>query len=104
MEIISKSWNSLSKEIASEYLKSFGSPAKGSNEIIKDIFPKLIKNKINPKILDLGCGNGHLYKYFKSSGLNLKYTGVDFSRPLIEAARVSNVFKSMMQKDMEMLN
>lgn len=90
MEIISKSWNSLSKEIASEYLKSFGSPATGSNEIIEDIFPKLIKNKINPKILDLGCGNGHLYKYFKSSGLNFRYTGVDFSKPLVEAAKVSN--------------
>ena len=87
MEIISKSWNSFNKEIASEYLKKFGTPAQGSNEIIKDIFPKLIKNKKSPSVLDLGCGNGNLYEYLNLSFKNIKYTGVDFSKPLIEAAK-----------------
>ncbi len=86
MEIISKSWNSFSKEIANEYLKTFGAPSKSANQIIKDIFPKLIKNKKSPKILDLGCGNGHLYE-FLNSNQKIKYTGIDFSQPLIEAAR-----------------
>ncbi len=87
MEIISKSWNSFNKEIAYKYLNKFGDPAKGSNEIIKDIFPKLIKNNQSPSVLDLGCGNGNLYEYLNTNIKKIKYTGVDFSRPLIEVAR-----------------
>ena len=86
MEIISKSWNAFSKEIADEYLKTFGAPSSSANEIIKDILPSLIRNKKSPSILDLGCGNGHLYE-FLNSHKEIKYTGVDFSKPLIEAAR-----------------
>ena len=90
MAIISKSWNSFSKEIASKYLKSFGNPSQSANEIVVDIIPKLFK-KINvPKILDLGCGNAQLYEFFKLNNIKCKYTGVDFSKPLLEAAKKNN--------------
>jgi ubiquinone/menaquinone biosynthesis C-methylase UbiE len=37
------------------------------------------------KVLDLGCGNGRLYE--KLRGLKIDYTGVDFSKGLLEIAR-----------------
>jgi len=47
---------------------------------------KLIKYvKKGDKILDLGCGNGRLYKILKNNGV--EYTGIDISKKLIEIAR-----------------
>ena len=37
-------------------------------------------------VADFGCGNGHLYGFFAGRGLNLRYTGYDFSTSLLEAA------------------
>ena len=90
MAIISKSWNSFSKEIASKYLKTFGNPSQSSNEILREVIPKLFKRKNIPRILDLGCGNAQLYEFFKFNNIKCKYTGVDFSRPLLEAAKNNN--------------
>lgn len=39
----------------------------------------------NNKVLDLGCGNGRLFEIFTDK--NTDYTGVDFSKKLIEIAR-----------------
>ena len=41
--------------------------------------------KDGDKILDLGCGNGRLFKLFKSKDID--YIGVDLSKKLIEIAR-----------------
>jgi len=37
------------------------------------------------KILDLGCGNGRLYKILKNK--KVEYTGIDISEKLIEIAK-----------------
>ena len=82
----SESWSAFSPEKASEYLKTFGHAAPGSKQILLDIMRKGIK-KPTPSVLDLGCGNGQLYEYFKSQGWNCKYTGIDFSNALLEIAQ-----------------
>jgi len=41
--------------------------------------------KKGEKVLDLGCGNGRLFKLFK--GKNIKYIGVDFSEKMIQKAK-----------------
>ena len=47
------------------------------------------KNDIS--ILDVGCGIGHFYEYLDSSGIidkfNIKYTGIDISKKMIDFAR-----------------
>ena len=35
----------------------------------------------------MGCGNAQLYEYLKLVGVPCTYTGVDFSGPLLDAAR-----------------
>lgn len=49
---------------------------------------ELLKSQIkkDSKILDLGCGNGRLYKYLKDI-TDVNYTGVDNSEELIKIAR-----------------
>jgi tRNA (uracil-5-)-methyltransferase TRM9 len=41
----------------------------------------------NESILDLGCGNGELARELMRRGHRGRYTGVDFSPPLLEVAR-----------------
>jgi len=43
--------------------------------------------KKNEKLLDLGCGNGRLYKMVQQ--LSLDYTGIDISSELIKTAKES---------------
>jgi len=44
-----------------------------------------VKNK--QKIIDLGCGNGRLYGYLAQNFKNINYTGIDFSKKLIDIAK-----------------
>ncbi len=83
-----RSWNSFSSEIASAYMKTCGYPAESSKKILVDIL-KSHSNGRRLSILDLGCGNGQLYEYFKEQKFSCGYTGVDFSGPLLEAARTA---------------
>ena len=39
-----------------------------------------------PVILDVGCGNGRFGRFVESLGVQMDYTGLDFSRPLLEVA------------------
>ena len=39
------------------------------------------------KVLDFGCGVGHLLEHIKSKNLNVKYTGVDTNKQSIELAK-----------------
>ena len=49
------------------------------------VFIPYIKN--NFKILDLGCGNGRLLKSLAESEKKIDYTGIDFSKGLIDQAK-----------------
>jgi SAM-dependent methyltransferase len=46
-----------------------------------------IGNLEGKKILDFGCGTGHLATYIKQKGINVIYTGVDIVEDLFEVAR-----------------
>jgi Methylase involved in ubiquinone/menaquinone biosynthesis len=41
--------------------------------------------KEGEKVLDIGCGNGRLFQILKDK--NIEYTGIDFSKNLIELAK-----------------
>ena len=90
MDRLAHSWSSFSSQIAQQYLKTFGHPSSNSKCILVDLLKKYSGGgKIS--IIDLGCGNAQLYEYFKEQKLACTYTGVDFSDPLLEAARIATV-------------
>lgn len=97
-----ESWNAFSQEIAVSYLKTFGHPAPGSKQILLDVMRKGTK-KASPSVLDLGCGNGQLYEYFKSQGWRCKYTGIDFSDALLDVARRESPEATFLQGDVNHL-
>ena len=52
---------------------------------------KGLKIKKNEKILDFGCGTGHLYEYLKKKKLNIYYTGIDVADKIIQYNK--NIYK-----------
>jgi SAM-dependent methyltransferase len=88
MSVLRNSWSAFSASIAGRYLKTYGHPSFSSKEMVADIL--LEQRGTAPfSILDLGCGNGHMYEYFVERGLQCHYTGVDFSDTLLAAARAA---------------
>jgi SAM-dependent methyltransferase len=80
------SWGSLTPGRAREYLRSFGAPSQGSKQLLVEVLSKHARGR-KISLLDLGCGNGQLLETFRASGQDWAYTGVDFSEPLLDAAR-----------------
>jgi len=86
MDKLVNSWNSFNADAACAYLKDNHQASLNSKKILTNILKKFCKPQ-RISIIDLGCGNGQLYDYFKKEKLFCNYTGVDFSVPLIDAAR-----------------
>jgi SAM-dependent methyltransferase len=99
----SESWGAFSPEIAFSYLKTFGHAAPGSKQILLDVMRSGAQKSV-PSVLDLGCGNGQLYEYFKSQGWQCEYTGVDFSDALLEVARRHSPEATFLQGDVNQLS
>ena len=53
-------------------------------KIMTDI---IINKDINNKILDFGCGCGHLYEYILKNNLNITYSGLDISPKFYELCK-----------------
>lgn len=87
MSVLKDTWNGFSAEVAGKYLKTFGAPSLDSKQILADILEDQARQRGELRLVELGCGNGQLAEYFVERGLNFDYTGVDFSRPLLAAAR-----------------
>lgn len=87
MSLLKDTWNGFSAEVAGKYLKGFGAPSFDSKRVLADILEAQARQRGELRLVELGCGNGQLAEYFVERGLNFDYTGVDFSRPLLAAAR-----------------
>jgi SAM-dependent methyltransferase len=86
-EILRKSWSSITKKSAKNYLKGFGNGSLASKVIVAEIL-KDLKSKLGDlKVIEFGCGNGQLFETLVDNGVNCHYTGVDFSEPLLSVAR-----------------
>jgi SAM-dependent methyltransferase len=90
LSILRDSWAAMTPERAGEYLKTYGAPSERSKELLLELLTERAARAQGPlRLLDLGCGNAHLYEYFRDGGLDCNYTGVDFSEPLLAAARAA---------------
>jgi SAM-dependent methyltransferase len=83
---LERSWGSLTPGRAREYLRSFGAPSAGSKRLLVEVLSRHASGR-ELSLLDLGCGNGQLLETFREGGKEWAYTGVDFSAPLLDAAR-----------------
>ena len=86
MDILQRSWGSMTRERASEYLKTYGAPSPGSKQLLLEVISEQVARR-PVSLLDLGCGNAQLYEFFREGELDCEYTGVDVSEPLLEVAR-----------------
>ena len=83
---LAASWNAWTVRRARAYLRTDDAPSVGSRELLADVLRRLAGRRPF-SLLDLGCGNAQLYEYLKQVDLTCTYTGVDFSGPLLDAAR-----------------
>jgi SAM-dependent methyltransferase len=81
-----RSWSALSAKRSRGFLRTEDAPSAVSRELLADALQRHVKAR-PIAIIDVGCGNGQLYEYFRSIKLPCTYTGVDYSDPLLEAAR-----------------
>lgn len=103
MDILKKSWNNIPESISKEYLDGYGSPSISSRNLLIDLIQNISK-KQSLKLIDVGCGNGNLLKYLKQNSINISYTGVDFSQPLIEAAKMLYPLENFILDDVSELS
>jgi SAM-dependent methyltransferase len=86
MSILKSSWSAISRDIAKVYLDGFGHPSPNSKTLVASLLRDIFGDK-RFRIADFGCGNGHMYAFFKERGLTCEYFGYDFSTSLLEAGR-----------------
>ena len=79
---LNNSWNS--KTIQKQLLETrtkYSDLYRGEKYLIS----KFIKN--NDSVLDIGCGQGGLFKILNKKYKNISYTGIDFNKNMIEFAK-----------------
>lgn len=84
-ERLRRAWSAFSDDIAKKYLKGYGYPSTASRRLLREVLAELSDGR-PLRLLDLGCGNAQLYEFFRETGLDFRYTGVDFSDVLLTAA------------------
>jgi len=75
----------MTRERSDAYLRTYGSPAQGSRVLTIEVIAELTRAPF--RLLDVGCGNGQMLEPIREQGMDCDYVGVDFSEPLLEAAR-----------------
>jgi len=74
-----------------EQYANAGFPPRICTLMLKDICES---NRLKVKILDVGCGKGHVGEYLKKDGFQHIH-GIDCSKSLLEAAQEKNIYKSL---------
>ena len=69
--------------VAEDWNKAMGNGDWFQKYIIYPTFTKLFPKPKNKKIIDIGCGNGHLSRFFANKGGIV--TGIDKSKKMVEA-------------------
>lgn len=86
MSILENSWGAFTQKAALEYLKTFGTPSMESKLILFEVLKEISEGR-SLSVIDLGCGNANLAEYLTEKNLSFEYTGVDFSKALLTAAK-----------------
>jgi len=82
-KVTQKSWSSISDKAAETYLHNYPKTTIWAIAyFIRHLF-----HEEKCRVLDVGCGNAQIYAAFKEAGVPIRYTGIDFSLPLIRQAR-----------------
>ena len=102
MSFLERAWGSFSRDRAAEYL-TYGHPSPESREIVAFVLADLARKGDQISVLDLGCGNGGMGAFLRERGVPVHYTGVDFSEPLLQAAREAHPESAFIQDDVEKL-
>jgi SAM-dependent methyltransferase len=102
MSVLRRSWGAFTADRAARYLSGQGQSSPESREIVATVLSDLAGDR-EIEVLDLGCGNGGLAGYLQARKVPCRYTGVDFSEPLLEAARAANPGLTFIQDDVERL-
>jgi predicted TPR repeat methyltransferase len=102
MSSLERSWSAFSAERAAAYLTTEDHPSPESREIVAAVLRELA-TKQEVALLDLGCGNGGMASFLRERRVPVRYTGVDFSEPLLSAARDTNSEGRFVQDDVEKL-
>jgi SAM-dependent methyltransferase len=84
--MLERSWGSMTGKRAAEYLRTYGAPSEGSKRLTAEVLAERFGDQPF-SLLDVGCGNAHLCGYLRGAGLDVRDTGVEFSDPLLQAAR-----------------
>jgi SAM-dependent methyltransferase len=85
-DALRRSWGSLSRARSRAFLNTEDAASVGSKKLLAEVLAGVGRGR-ELRLLDLGCGNAQLYTYLRAVGLRCRYTGVDYSEPLLEAAR-----------------
>ena len=102
MTFLERSWSAFTRERARDYLQAPGAASPESQAIVADVLRGLAGGG-EVSVLDLGCGNGAMLRYLVERGVPVRYTGVDFSEPLLEAAREGSPDVVFVRDDVERL-
>jgi SAM-dependent methyltransferase len=87
-DALERSWNSFTDAGAAEYLRTQGHPDLNSLRAVIDLLVEASHGE-PLSVLDIGCGNGGLLGELRATGVQGRHVGVDFSEPLLEAARAA---------------
>ena len=86
MNILKTTWSAFTPEIAKIYLDGHGNPSNSSKDLMASVLKDIFGTR-QFRLADFGCGNGHLFGFFRARGLNCEYIGFDFSASLVAAGR-----------------
>ena len=84
-EVLRTSWNCFDEKYAKDYLHYF--PRTLHDDFVDFVFGAM--NVEEPSILDVGCGNCRMVSILNERKKKYRYTGMDFSKPLLAESRKS---------------